>query len=61
MTSPLTQPLDAIQRSIAHMHLNRLVYPTQHQEQLLYGLVERTIRSLKEAPIVLRPTSGHDS
>ena len=51
MTSPLTQPLDAIQRSIAHMHLNRLLYPTQQQEQLLYGLAERATRSLLEAPI----------
>lgn len=60
MTSPLTQPLDAIQRSIAHMHLNRLLYPTQQQEQLVYGLAERATRSLLEAPIVLRVMSDHD-
>jgi thiopeptide-type bacteriocin biosynthesis protein len=48
--SGLTQPLDAIQHSFAHMHLNRLLGPTRSYEQLIYGLLERASRSLAASP-----------
>jgi hypothetical protein len=40
------------------MHLNRLLYPDQANERITYGLVERTARSLVQAP-VLPPASEH--
>jgi thiopeptide-type bacteriocin biosynthesis protein len=50
----LTQPLNAIQASIAHMHLNRLLGPASAYEHLIYGLVDRSARSLVQAPINAR-------
>jgi lantibiotic biosynthesis protein len=52
LESALTQPLEAIQCAFAHMHLNRLLYPAQANERIIYGLVERTARSLVQAPVL---------
>jgi lantibiotic biosynthesis protein len=49
--SPLTQPLDAIRHSFVHMHLNRLLGPNRPFEQLIFGLLERTSRSLAASPL----------
>jgi lantibiotic biosynthesis protein len=49
--SSLTQPLDAIQHSLTHMHLNRLVGSGRSFEQLIFGLLERTSRSLATSPL----------
>jgi lantibiotic biosynthesis protein len=48
--SGLTQPVPAIRHSFAHMHLNRLLGPSRSYEQLIYGLLERTSRSLTASP-----------
>jgi hypothetical protein len=48
--SGLTQPVQAIRHSFAHMHLNRLLGPTRSYEQLIYGLLERASRSLAASP-----------
>jgi lantibiotic biosynthesis protein len=48
--SGLTQPVSAIRHSLAHMHLNRLLGPSRSYEQLIYGLLERTARSLAASP-----------
>lgn len=47
----LTCPLDEIKQSYARMHLNRLVGPARSYEQLIYGLLERTSRSLAASPL----------
>jgi lantibiotic biosynthesis protein len=48
--TPLTQQFDAIRHSFIHMHLNRLLGPNRSFEQLIFGLLERTSRSLAASP-----------
>lgn len=56
--SPLTQPFDAIRYSFVHMHLNRLLGPNRSFEQLIFGLLERTSRSLEAlTPRITAPAS----
>lgn len=49
----LAHPIDAIKQSYAHMHLNRIIGPARSHEQFIYGLLERTSRSLAESPLTL--------
>lgn len=49
----LTHPIETIKQSYAHMHLNRIIGPARSHEQFIYGLLERTSRSLAESPLTL--------
>jgi lantibiotic biosynthesis protein len=56
----LTHPIETIKQSYAHMHLNRIIGPARSHEQFIYGLLERTSRSLAESPLTLskEPSPG---
>jgi thiopeptide-type bacteriocin biosynthesis protein len=47
----LTRPLPTVLRSYVHLHCNRLLGPAADDEQLVLGLLRRTLASLVAAPL----------
>ena len=47
----LGRPLTDVLASVLHLHLNRLLGPTRHEEQLVLGLLLRTEESLERYPV----------